>query len=272
MDKDNKDKISVQERAALLMSLMRPPSQMPTRDAVEANKILQSLRINQPQKLPSGSLVIRNPVTNIQGSMVPKTLGNYVAFQSNDSYDRPTTPNSKIQQLGKNATVNQLIDKLPTTRNKATGVDNRYYFAPIDDEKDWAKAARTNKPENARNSKYKRSTKGAFNAHPNKEGGWRGHGTRKGETTWQPRNAGGKFGKHVQFNPTDPIKRLGEFAIKNGAVRYIPQVGPALQTMMTVDSTIEGLTGRSPMKEFMSIAGDAIEDQSIPRPATLMMY
>lgn len=272
MGKDNKDNMPVEERAALLMSLMRPPSQMPTPDAVEANKILQSLRINQPIKFPSGSLVIRNPVTNIEGSMAPKPLGNYVAFTSNNSYERPNTPNSKIQQLGQNATVNQLVNELPTSRNKTTGVDNRYFFDPIDDEKDWDKARRTGKPENARNSKYKRSTKGAFNAHPDKDGDWRGHGTRKGETTWQPRNAGGKFGKHVQFDPTDPVKRLGEFAINKGAVRFIPVVGKYIQAAMTADSVFEGVTGKSAIEEFIPQAKRSIKDQSIPRPATLMMY
>ena len=271
MDKNNKNIMSVQERAALLLGLMRPPAQLPTRNALEARGILRSLQIHQPVKLPSGAVYIRNPVTNIQGSMAPTQQGNGVVFQSNDSFDRPTTPNSNIQRLGKNATINQLIDELPTTRDKTKGVDNRYYFEPIQDNLDLEREARTGKPSNSRNSLYRRNTNGAFNANLNKDGSWMGHGTRKGETTWQPRVSGGKFGKHVQFNPTDVIRELGRFAIKNGAVRYIPQVGPALQTMMTVDSTIEGITGRSPMQEFMSLAEESIKDQSIPRPATLMM-
>jgi hypothetical protein len=274
MDKNKKDKMSVQERAALLMSLMRPPDKFPTPNAQEARKILKSLQIYQPVKVPSGSLLIRNRVTNLQGSMVPTSQGNSVQFTSNDSYDRPAKPNTRIQQLGKNATVNQLINELPTIRDKSKGIDNRATFNPIKDDRDFEREARTGKPSNSRNSLYRRNTNGAFNAHPRKgmDGDYKGHVTRKGDTTWQPRAAGGKFGKHVQFNPTDVVRELGKVAIERGAIRFIPQVGPALQQIMTVDSTIEGFTGKSPIKEFMSIAKDSIEDQSIPRPATLMMY
>jgi len=271
MGKNNIDNMSAEERAALLMSLMRPPDQMPTRDAIEANRILESLRINQPKNI-GGTLSIRNPVTNIQGHMIPGPQGHEVSFTSNGSFSRPNVPNTKLQTLGSNATVNQLINELPTSRNKATGVDNRYTFSPLEDIKDFKRSLRTGKRSNSRNTAYRRSTNGAFNAHTNKDGEMVGHGTRKGETTWQPRNAGGKFGKHVQFDPTDPVKRIGKFAIEKGAVRFIPVVGPQLQTMMTADGIIEGITGKSPMKEFMSIAEESIKDQSIPRPATLMMY
>jgi hypothetical protein len=271
MGKNNIDNMSAAERAALLMSLMRPPDQMPTPDAVEANRILESLRINQPKNI-NGTISIRNPVTNIQGNMFPTPQGREVSFTSNGRYSRPSVPNTKLQTLGSNATVNQLINELPTTRNKATGVDNRYTFTPLDDAKDLKRALKTGKRTNSRNTAYKRNTNGAFNAHVRKDGEIIGHGTRKGETTWQPRNAGGKFGKHVQFDPTDVVKKIGKFAIEKGSVHFIPKVGPALQTMMTVDSTVEGITGKSPIKEFMSIAEKSIKDQSIPRPATLMMY
>ena len=271
MDKNNKDNMSVEERAALLMSLMRPPSQMPTRDAVEANRILESLRINQPTQV-GRTLSIRNPVTNIQGHMIPGPQGREVSFTSNGSFSRPNVPNTKLQTLGSNATVNQLINELPTTRNKATGVDNRYTFTPLEDIKDFERLLRTGKRSNSRNTAYRRSTNGAFNAHVNKDGAMVGHGTRKGETTWQPRNAGGKFGKHVQFDPTDPVRRLGQFAIERGAVRFIPVVGQYIQAAMTADSMFEAVTGKSAVKEFIPQAQRSIKDQSIPRPATLMMY
>lgn len=271
MDKDNKDNMSAAERAALLMSLMRPPDQMPTRDAIEANRILESLRINQPKNI-NGSISIRNPVTNIQGNMIPTSQGREVSFTSNGSFERPSVPNTKLQTLGSKATVNQLINELPTTRDKATGVDNRYRFTPLDDEKDLQRALKTGKRTNSRNTAYRRNTNGAFNAHVNQDGEMVGHGTRKGETTWQPRAAGGKFGKHVQFDPTDPVRRLGQFAIEKGAVRFIPVVGKYIQGVMTADSIFEGITGKSAIEEFMPQAERSIKDQSIPRPATLMMY
>jgi len=271
MGKNNIDNMSVEERAALLMSLMRPPDQMPTPDAVEANRILESLRINQPKNI-NGRISIRNPVTNIQGNMTPTPKGREVSFKSNGSYLRPRVPNTKLQTLGSNATVNQLINELPISRDKATGVDNRYTFTPLDDAKDLKRALKTGKRTNSRNTAYKRNTNGAFNAHVNKDGGMVGHGTRQGETTWQPRNAGGKFGKHVQFDPTDVVKRIGKFAIEKGAVRFIPEVGPVLQTIMTADSVFEGITGKSAIEEFIPQAKRSIKDQSIPRPATLMMY
>ena len=271
MGKNNIDNMSAEERAALLMSLMRPPDQMPTRDAIEANRILESLRINQPKNI-GGTLSIRNPVTNIQGHMIPGPQGREVSFTSNGSFSRPNVPNTKLQTLGSNATVNQLINELPTSRNKATGVDNRYTFSPLEDIKDFKRSLRTGKRSNSRNTAYKRSTNGAFNAHTKKDGEMVGHGTRKGETTWQPRNAGGKFGKHVQFDPTDPVKRLGKFAIEKGAARFIPVVGQYIQAAMTADSVFEGITGKSVIKEFIPQAKRSIKDQSIPRPATLMMY
>lgn len=269
MDKDKN--LSVQERGRLLMSLMRDPAQQSTADAKQAQRILRSLQIHQPKQLRSGSTVINNPVTKVQGSMHPTEQGKDVSFKANDKYTRPKVRNTKIQTMGTEATVNQLINELPTSRNKTTGVDNRYTFSPVQDMKDLDKQFRTGKPSNQRNSAYKRQTKGAFQAHQNKDYEWVGHGTRKGETTWQPRAAGGKFGKHVQFDPTDVVRKLGKVAIEKGAVRFIPQIGPALQTVLTVDGTVESLTGKSPIKEFMSAADKSIKNQSIPRPATLMM-
>ena len=271
MDKDKNDNLSVQERGRLLMSLMRDPAQQPTLEAKQAQRILRSLQIHPPKHLDSGTVIINNPVTNTQASLRSTEQGWGVEFKSNDKYTRPKIPNTKVQTLGTEAAVNQLINELPASRNKSTGVDNRYTFSPVQDMKDIEKQFRTGKPSNQRNSGYKRQTKGAFNAHLNKDGEWVGHGTRKGETTWQPRAAGGRFGKHVQFDPTDVVRKLGKVAIERGAVRFIPQIGPALQTVLTVDGTVESLTGKSPIKEFMSAADKAIKNQSIPRPATLMM-
>lgn len=268
-------RLTVQERSALLQSLMSQPSKLdlPTKDARQALKIIKSLQKYQPVTLPTGSKSLVNPVTNVQAHMVPGPKGNEISFTTNNSLQRPSVPNSRIQALGVRATVNQIADQIPITRNKLVDpqIDNRYTFTPIQDEKDIMREYDTGRPSNQRAKAYQRNTKGAFQAHQNKDGTYVGYGTRKADTTWQPRAAGGKFGKFVKFDPADAVRELSKIGVKKAAVRFIPGIGKYLQGMMTFDDLIRGATGKGSIEFFVEEANARIKDKTIPRPATLMI-
>ena len=266
-------RLTVQERSALLQSLMSQPSKLdlPTKDARQALKIIKSLQQYQPVTLPNGSKSLINPVTNVQAHMVPGPKGNELSFTTNDSFERPSVPNSRIQALGVRATVNQIADQIPTTRNKAANIDNRYTFTPIQDDKDIMREYDTGRPSNQRAKAYQRNTKGAFKAHQNMDGTYVGYGTRKADTTWQPRQAGGKFGKFVKFDPADAVRELAKKGVMKAAVQFIPGIGKYLQGMITLDDLIKGATGKGGIQRFVEEANARIKDKTIPRPATLMI-
>jgi len=266
-------RLTVQDRAALLQSLMAQPSKvnLPTKDASQALKIIKSLQTYQPVTLPDGAKHLINPVTNIQGNIIPGPYGNEISFTSGGSYERPSIPNTRIQALGVKATVNQIVDEIPAQRNKVEKIDNRYTFSPVKDRKDFAKENRTGRPSNQRAKAYHRFTNGAFRTNQNMDGEYIGFGTRKGDTTWQPRAAGGKYGKHVQFNPADAIKALAKIGIQKAAVQFIPGIGKYLQGIMTIDDLIKGATGKGGIQRFVEEANARIKDKTIPRPATLMI-
>ena len=272
----NKENLSVQERANLLFKLGMPTAGKPTPDAKEALRILDSLQRNVPRSDVRGGLVNVNPVTRIATKLDPGTKGNSIAFQNMDSiYDRPTKPTSKIQQLGIRATVNQMVDEIPTARGDKK-LDSRYTFEPIDDSLlDSRFKDEPGKP-NARAKAYDRFTKGAFKSFTDKDGFQVGYGNRISEDTWQPRTTGGKYGKYVKFDTTDVVRRLGK-AAAGRSLGYVPIMGPYMQALMTGDQLIEGLTGTSPYKSFVEYMKErfAKEDPKkpetwVPRPMTLM--
>ena len=281
----DKNNLSIPERANLLFKLGMPAGTTPTPDAKEALRILDSLQRYRPKIHPTeGGWYSDNPVTRINTRLQNTNKGKSLSFQSNDSsYNRPKKRSTKTQQLGIRATVNQMLDKIPAARISRE-LDNRYTFQAIDDDiLDMRFKDEPGKP-NARAKAYDRFTKGAFKAYPYKQKVsdfkyaevQKGYGNRIKEDTWQPRTQGGKYGKYVKFDPTDVVKRLGKAAAKT-SMSYVPQVGPAMQSLMIGDQLIEELTGTSPYKAFVEHTKKqfAKEDPKkpetwVPRPMTLM--
>lgn len=272
----DKKNLSIQDRANLLFKLGMPTVGKPTPDAREALRILDSLQRNVPKSDVRGGLVNVNPVTRIATKLDPGTKGNSIAFQNMDSiYNRPTKLSSKIMQLGIRATVNQMVDEIPTARGDKR-LDSRYTFEPLDD--DLIDSRFKNEPgkPNARAKAYDRFTKGAFKSFTDKDGFQVGYGNRISEDTWQPRTTGGKYGKYVKFDTTDVVRRLGK-AAAGRSLGAVPVMGPYMQSLMIGDQLIEGLTGTSPYKSFVEYTKQqfAKEDPKkpetwVPRPMTLM--
>lgn len=276
----DKNNLSIQERANLLFKLGMPAGSNPTPDAKEALRILDSLQRYRPRPHPKGGLLNINPVTGISTRIIPmhhEDKGNSLSFQNTTSgYNRPSKPSTKLQQLGIRATVNQMIDEIPTARVDRK-LDSRYTFDPIEDDIiDTRFKDERGKP-NARAKAYDRFTKGAFKSFTDKNGFQVGYGNRISEDTWQPRTQGGRYGKYVTFDPKDVISRLGK-AASGKALSFVPKMGPYMQTLMIGDQLIEGLTGTSPYKSFADHTKKqfAKEDSKkpetwVPRPMTLMI-
>lgn len=260
--------LTINERAALLMSLMSNSSstQMPTKEAREALKILRSLQTNT-SKTKGPSKIIKNPVTNTKVTMgqYPNVAGggNDISFTTGTGYSRPGRPNSPMQLKGIQATLNQMLSEIPI---KGTAGDSRYTAMPIHDDKDILSGR--NSHENQRAKAYRRMTKGAFTLPPDNDVM---RGNRLGESRWQPRGAKSRYAKAVHYDLTDVLKQLGIKGATRTAVQSIPAVGKYLQMYLTAEDTIKGLTGKSPTGESIKFAQESIKDQSMPRPATLMI-
>jgi len=272
----DKKNLSIQDRANLLFKLGMPTVGKPTPDAREALRILDSLQRNTPREHPKGGLYSINKVTGIATRLKPGDKGNALSFNNTTTgYNRPTKLSSKIMQLGIRATVNQMVDEIPTARGDKR-LDSRYTFEPLDDDPiDTRFKNEPGKP-NARAKAYDRFTKGAFKAYPDKDGFEAGYGNRISEDTWQPRAKGGKYAKYVKFDTTDVVKRLGK-AAAGRSLGAVPVMGPYMQSLMIGDQLIEGLTGTSPYKSFVEYTKQqfAKEDPKkpetwVPRPMTLM--
>ena len=273
--------IPIPERVALLQKLGQPVGELPTAEAARALKILQSLQDNPPQNARARRKVIKNPVTRTQGSMIPTSSGYTIQFKDMDTmYDRPKYQ-SKVDTLGTQATVNQLINEIPTREERkriGNRVESRYTFSPLQDEIDQAKQELTGKPTNQRASAYKRNTKGAFTAYPQVEGDFDtmvGYGERIKETTWQPRDAKRRFGKHVQFDPTDIVKQLGEIGARKAAARGIgsmfgPKAQLATEAAMLADEFLENLLGTAPSQMFKNYIDQQYAEGKIQTPITLI--
>ena len=279
---NEEDFISIPSRLALLQKL-GSPNPIPTPEAQQALKILQSLRDFQPQQLSGEGIGVKNRVTRTLGSITPDHTGNQVSFQDLDT-KFARTKGSKMDVLGKQATVNQLINEIPTRpERKASSnryVDSRYMFEPLQDQKDMSKQARTGKRTNQRAAAYKRFTKGAFTAYPRYpndrfDPDYVGYGERIGETTWQPRDAKRRFAKYVEFDTTDVVKQLGEIGARRAAARGIagtfgPKVQAATEAVMLADEFLEVLLGTAPSEMFKNYIDKQFAEGKIPTPMTLI--
>lgn len=247
------------EDALLFTGILRPDVRLPTAEAAQASKVLSSLQDNPPLQTQYGTGVY-NPVTKTFGNLKPTDKGSEVSFFTNGKLERPKGPTSRVQQLGVKATVNQLVDQIPTARNNPNNLDARYTFNAILDEKDIRKNIEIGRypgQGNQRATAYDKMTKGAFKAYPRYTDGsaslpeWIGYGERIDQTRWQPRDPKGRYGKYVNFDPTEPVKRLGKLAAQFGVVRYVPQIGKVVQAIDTVDTFVETFTGVRPSQKIV---------------------
>lgn len=273
--------IPIPERVALLQKLGQPVADVPTAEAARALKILQSLQDNPPQNARARRKVIKNPITRTEGSMIPTSSGYTIQFQDMDTgFNRPQNQ-KPVDTLGTQATINQLINEIPTREERkriGTRVESRYTFSPLQDEIDQAKQELTGKPTNQRASAYKRNTKGAFTAYPSVEGDYDtmvGYGERIKETTWQPRDAKRRFGKHVQFDTTDVVKQLGKIGARKAAARGIaatfgPKAQLAAEAVMLADDFLENLLGTAPSQMFKNYIDQQYAEGKIQTPITLI--
>ena len=238
--------------------MFRPDAMLPTRQAAQAKRVLSSLQQNQPIQTSLGTGVY-NPVTKTLGSLKQTDKGSEVSFSTKEGLSRPKEPQSKVQQLGVKATVNQIVDQIPTARNNPDNLDARYTFTAIQDEKDIIRNMERGKFPGSNNQRaiaYDRMTKGAFKAYPKYTEGhnlpeWIGYGERIDQTRWQPRDASGRYGKYVNFDTTEPVKQLGKIAAQFGAVKFVPQIGKVVQALQTVDDLAEAAFGVRPSQKIV---------------------
>lgn len=255
---DEENSLSIQQRAELLKRLgSAGPEQTP--DAKEALRILNSLQSNQPLTTRDGRVGIRNPTTRMFAKMTPTPKGNEVMFYNLDTgMKRNPVPAKGVKLLGIRATINQLIDQIPTARNAPPGQSktaSMYTFSPIQDLDDVRKSFRRGTDVegradlNQRGLAYKRFTKGAFQAFPDATGEHIGYGERIDQTTFQPRDAKRRFGKYVKFDPTDVLRQLGEQAGRRAVAKTIggidKRLGMAIDGALMLDDFAAYLTGKS---------------------------
>jgi len=241
------------EDALLFTGILRPDSKLPTPEAAQANRVLQSLQDYPPLKVKKGHVTaVSNPVTKTFGMLEQTDKGSSVSFNTEGDLDRPTKPRTRVERLGTRATINQTVDQIPTARNNPNNLDARYTFTAIQDERDILRSIERDKLPggvNQRATAYDRMTKGAFKAYPN-DGRWIGYGERIDQTRWQPRDAVGRYGKYVNFDPTEPVRQLGKLAAQFGVVKFVPQIGKVLQAIDTVDTFVETFTGVRPTQKI----------------------
>ena len=249
---DEENSLSIQQRAELLKRLgSAGPEQTP--DAKEALRILNSLQKNQPLTTRDGRVGIKNPTTRIFAGLTPTAKGNEVMFSNLDTnMKRNPVPAKGVKLLGIRATINQLIDQIPTARNAPPGQSktaSMYSFSPIKDLEDVKKSVRRDKDVNQRASAYKRFTKGAFQSFPDATGDNVGYGERIDQTTFQPRDAKRRFSKYVNFDPTDVVRQLGEHAGRRAVAKTVggidKRLGMAIDGALMLDDFAAYLTGKS---------------------------
>ena len=262
MSDKNKSQLSIQERAMMLMHLMRTGT-VPTTDAKHASRILESLLKHQPNTGRTGTWLY-NKVTGVDGSINKQGSVN---FTVDGSFRNPTKAHSALRRLGIQASVGELLDagiipknELPKGATKAQLKASRYNFHPLQDDGDidrgFRNAIRRRGPTdvNRRAALYNKLTKGAFQAHPNKDGEWAGHGQRLSRDRWQGRQQGGKFAKQANYDPIGPVRRLGDKAKQTSEQPIYQQLpkkllGIALSAtkankLMIANDIVKGLTGK----------------------------
>ena len=266
-----------QERLLLLQKLASPQG-MPTAEARQAIEMLKSLYSN-PAKVYSedGLIRVRNPVTGIQASAM-STMDDKtdIQFKTKDTYyERPGSPRSRVQLAGIEATMGQLLDAIPSTREQVGNlgaVSSQLVFEAVTDEKDRNRSRLRGKPVNQRASAYKKFTGGAFQAYPPKGKhvglDWPAYTEKIGPTTWQPKDSKGRFMKYVEWDPKSSLNNLKRLAQGTKLVPGAGRFAQVLDGVMTVDSIVEGVTGVSPTKEVMKGTVETLADMYRTKPTT----
>ena len=268
-----------QERLFLLQKLAATgPGKVSTAEARQAIEMLQSLYRNPPKTYSEDGLIrVRNPVTGIQAdafsTMDDKTD---IQFKTKDTYyDRPGSPRSRVELAGIEATMGQLLDAIPSTREqvgKPGAVSSQLVFEAVTDEKDRNRSSLRGRPVNQRASAYRKFTGGALQAYPPKQGhvglDWPGYTEKIGPTTWQPKDSKGRFMKYVQWDPTSSLNNLKRLAQSTRLIPGASQFATILDGVMTADSIVEGVTGVSPTKEVMKGTVETLADMYRTKPTT----
>ena len=105
-----------------------------TQEAVEAQRVLQSIKDTKPTRIDTAIEFHNTEVdTRVQLNR-QRALGSTgatdISFKTDGGFERPDTPNTRVRRLGVNATVNQAIDSLPTARD-GTGRSAYYEATPM---------------------------------------------------------------------------------------------------------------------------------------------
>ena len=215
----SKQEINKDSLRALLARMALNNPKVSTKDAVEAQRILKSIKDTKPKLNPnSTALQFQNPELNTNVSLGKTSKGAIdISFMTESGFDRPDKPNTKAQQLGIRAAINQAIDEIPTAgRNNNKNSKSYYTFQAISDDGDLKKKGGKGfgTANNQRAKLYRRFSKGAMNAIDNKTSGLdpKGYGQRIGDSTFQPRMKGGRLGKYVEWNLAEPVTRLDNIA------------------------------------------------------------
>lgn len=199
-------------RSLLARMALNNPS-TPTKEAAEAQRILQSIKDTKPV-LGHGTVHFNNneldtnvKLSRINGAKSPVDI----SFTTETGYDRPDKPNTRARQLGIRAAVNQGIDQIPTARD-GTKRNAYYEFEAIEDMKDF-RNRRPGQTDNQRAKMYRRFSHGAMNpvVEPS-SGSMVGRGERISDDTFQPRGEKGRLQKHVKWDLGSPVKRLDNIA------------------------------------------------------------
>ena len=209
----SKQEINKDSLRALLARMALNNPKVSTKDAVEAQRILKSIKDTKP-KLDVGSVRFDN--NELDTSVKLQRTGGAnspaeISFQTESGFERPDKPNTKARLLGIRAAINQGVDQLPTARDGTNR--NAYYEAyPYEDAKDFKKKGTKGGSSNQRARAYRRMSKGAMDAVPDKFDNLKIQGERISDDTFQPRGEKGRVKKYVKWDLAEPVKRLDKMA------------------------------------------------------------
>ena len=204
----SKQEINKDSLLAVLARMALNNPKLPTKEAAEARRILQSIKDTKALKSPYGADYYNTVLdTRVELNRSKPHGTTDIAFKTDGGYERPDVPNTRVRRLGINAQLNRAIDDLPTARD-GTGRSAYYEATPMTDQKDYKKMSKTRSMDNQRAKLYRRVSKGAMDAVPDKYGNLSIQGERISDDTFQPRGEKGRLKKHVKWNLAEPVKRL----------------------------------------------------------------
>ena len=243
----SKQEINKDSLLAMLARMALNDPKVSTKDAVEAQRILKSIKDTKPKlNYNSTALQFQNPELNTNVSLGKTSKGaTDISFMTESGFDRPDKPNTKAQQLGIRAAINQAIDEIPMAgRNNKKNSKSYYTFQAISDDGDLKKKGGKSfgTADNQRSKLYRRFSKGAMNAIDNKTSGLdpKGYGQRIGDSTFQPRMKGGRLGKYVEWNLAEPVTSLNNIARQvSNPLRIISNVANRAHPLLLAGDLIQ---------------------------------